>query len=117
MAAVLLGGLLAPDPARETYRVPPGGATEIRLSGDDTLQKSKPEHDQMREDIAKLRAMGPHDAAFDARFAQFLDARLHGAVIRFRRGEAVAVVEGELFQLRGEARDLLQQVQARQLGL
>jgi aminomethyltransferase len=38
MAAVLLDGLLAPDPARETYRVPPGGATEIRLAGDDRLR-------------------------------------------------------------------------------
>jgi aminomethyltransferase len=38
MAAVLLDGLLAPDPALETYRVPPGGATEIRLGGDDQLR-------------------------------------------------------------------------------
>jgi hypothetical protein len=38
-------------------------ALEIALPGDDTLQKSKPEHDQMREDIAKLRGMGPDDAA------------------------------------------------------
>ena len=38
MAAVLLGGLVAPDAARETYRVPPGGATEVSLAGDDRLR-------------------------------------------------------------------------------
>jgi aminomethyltransferase len=34
----LVGGLLARDPALETYRVPPGGATEINLDGDDRLR-------------------------------------------------------------------------------
>lgn len=38
MNAVLLDGLLAPDPARETYRVPPGGATEISLAADDHVR-------------------------------------------------------------------------------
>ncbi|WP_371884666.1 hemerythrin domain-containing protein [Caballeronia sp. S22] len=52
-------------------------ALGIALSGDDTLQKSKPEHDQMREDIAKLRAMGPHDAAFDARFMKLMREVIH----------------------------------------
>ncbi|HWD86221.1 MAG TPA: DUF1989 domain-containing protein [Solirubrobacteraceae bacterium] len=34
----LVGGLLAPDPALETYRVPPGGATEVQLEGDDRIR-------------------------------------------------------------------------------
>lgn len=52
-------------------------ALEIALPGDDTLQKSKPEHDQMREDIAKLRGMGPDDAAFDARFMKLMREVIH----------------------------------------
>jgi len=36
-AVLLGGGLLAPDPARETYRVAPGAATEVRLAGDDRI--------------------------------------------------------------------------------
>jgi aminomethyltransferase len=35
---LLIGGLLARDPGRETYRVAPGGATEIRLAGDDRVR-------------------------------------------------------------------------------
>jgi aminomethyltransferase len=35
---LLPGGLLAPDPALETYRVQPGGATQLRLRGDDRLR-------------------------------------------------------------------------------
>jgi aminomethyltransferase len=34
----LVGGLLARDPALETYRVAPGGATEISLHGDDRVR-------------------------------------------------------------------------------
>ncbi len=34
----LVGGLLARDPALETYRVPPGGATEFSLHGDDRIR-------------------------------------------------------------------------------
>ena len=37
-AVLLPGGLLAPDPARETYRVPPGGVTEVALAGDDRIR-------------------------------------------------------------------------------
>jgi len=38
VAAVLLGGLLARDPALERYRVVPGGVTEVELEGDDELR-------------------------------------------------------------------------------
>ncbi len=38
MAALLVSGLLAPDPALETYRVRPGGATEVSLGGDDSVR-------------------------------------------------------------------------------
>jgi aminomethyltransferase len=38
VAAVLIDGLLAPDPALETYLVKPGGATQLRLHGDDRIR-------------------------------------------------------------------------------
>lgn len=47
------------------------------MAGDERLTKSKPEHDKMREDIAKLRAMGPEDAAYDARFMQLMRTVMH----------------------------------------
>ncbi|SAL83797.1 cation-binding protein [Caballeronia terrestris] len=47
------------------------------MPGDDTLAKSKPEHDKMREEVAKLRAMGPEDAAYDARFMQLMRGVIH----------------------------------------
>jgi len=47
------------------------------MAGDERLAKSKPEHDAMREEIAKLRAMGPQDAAYDARFMQLLREVMH----------------------------------------
>nr|WP_279629107.1 hemerythrin domain-containing protein [Caballeronia ptereochthonis] len=52
-------------------------ALGIALPGDETLLKARPEHDRMRADIAKLRAMGPHDAAFDARFMQLMREVIH----------------------------------------
>lgn len=47
------------------------------LHSDDTLEKSKPEHDEMRADIARLRAMHPRDAAFDARFMKLMREVMH----------------------------------------
>jgi hypothetical protein len=47
------------------------------MAGDERLTKSKPEHDKMREDIAKLREMGPEDAAYDARFMQLMREVMH----------------------------------------
>ena len=47
------------------------------MAGDDRLAKSKPEHDKMREDIAKLRSMGPEDASYDARFMQLMREVMH----------------------------------------
>lgn len=47
------------------------------MAGDERLTKSKPEHDAMREEIAKLRAMGPQDAAYDARFMQLMREVMH----------------------------------------
>ena len=47
------------------------------MAGDERLTKSKPEHDKMREDIAKLRSMGPEDAAYDARFMQLMREVMH----------------------------------------
>lgn len=47
------------------------------MAGDERLTKSKREHDKMREDIAKLRSMGPEDAAYDARFMQLMREVMH----------------------------------------
>ncbi|AQH05215.1 cation-binding protein (plasmid) [Burkholderia sp. KK1] len=47
------------------------------MAGDERLTKSKPEHDEMREDIAMLRSMGPEDAAYDARFMQLMRKVMH----------------------------------------
>lgn len=47
------------------------------MAGDERLRKSKPEHDKMREDIAKLRSMGPEDAAYDALFMQLMREVMH----------------------------------------
>ncbi|BAO92619.1 hemerythrin domain-containing protein [Caballeronia cordobensis] len=47
------------------------------MAGDERLTKSKPEHDKMREDIAKLRSIGPEDAAYDARFMQLMREVMH----------------------------------------
>jgi len=37
-AVLLPGGLLAPDPALETYQVAPGGAIEVELAGEDRIR-------------------------------------------------------------------------------
>jgi hypothetical protein len=47
------------------------------MAGDERLRKSKPEHDKMREDIAKLRSMGPENAAYDALFMQLMREVMH----------------------------------------
>jgi len=41
------------------------------------LQKSEPEHQAMRTIIAKLRAMGPENAAYDALFMDLMRDTLH----------------------------------------
>jgi aminomethyltransferase len=55
---VLVDGLLAVDPARETYRVPGGGATEIRLEGDDRLTIIDRYGGQVAEVRGGLEAVG-----------------------------------------------------------
>lgn len=47
------------------------------LTDDATLDKSRPEHDEMRATIARLRAMGPDNAAYDALFAQLMREVMH----------------------------------------
>lgn len=44
---------------------------------DETLKKSQPEHDEMREVIAKLRGMGPENAAYDSLFMELMRDTLH----------------------------------------
>jgi aminomethyltransferase len=59
---LLPGGLLAPDPALETYRVPPGGATEVRLAGDDRIRIVDRHGGQVAELSGGLEAVGLTDA-------------------------------------------------------
>jgi hypothetical protein len=47
------------------------------LTDDATLGKSRPEHDEMRATIAKLRAMGPENAAYDGFFHQLMREVIH----------------------------------------
>src|SRR5436305_2816876 len=58
MAAVLVDGLLTVDPARETYRVPGGAVTEIRLAGDDRLRIVDRHGGQVAEVRGGLEAVG-----------------------------------------------------------
>jgi aminomethyltransferase len=58
MAALLVGGLLAPDPALETYRVKPDGATEIALAGDDRVRIIDHHGGQTAELSGGLEALG-----------------------------------------------------------
>jgi hemerythrin superfamily protein len=43
----------------------------------EALKKSLPEHQQMREVIARLRGMGPENAAYDALFMELMRDTLH----------------------------------------
>ena len=47
------------------------------VSGDDTLEKAKPEHDEMRSLIARLRALQPGDPAFDQTVFDLMRVVLH----------------------------------------
>jgi hemerythrin-like domain-containing protein len=47
------------------------------LGDDPVLQKSRPEHDEMRATIEKLRAMGPDNAAYDGLFHQLMQEVIH----------------------------------------
>lgn len=47
------------------------------LTDDETLEKSRPEHDEMRATIARLRAMGPENAAYDALFMELMREVIH----------------------------------------
>ncbi|HEV3054596.1 MAG TPA: DUF1989 domain-containing protein [Solirubrobacteraceae bacterium] len=58
MAAVLIDGLLAPDPALEIYRVQPGGATRVRLHGDDRIRIVDRYGGQVAALTGELEALG-----------------------------------------------------------
>ena len=47
------------------------------VAPDETLDKSKPEHDRMRQLIAQLRALQPGDAAFDTTMFELMRTVLH----------------------------------------
>jgi aminomethyltransferase len=54
----LVAGLLARDPALETYRVPAGGATQVRLGGDDQIRIIDPYGGQTAQLSGGLEALG-----------------------------------------------------------
>ncbi len=60
--ALLASGLLARDPALETYRVQPGGATEVALHGDDKIRIIDRHGGQIAELSGELEAVGLRDA-------------------------------------------------------
>ena len=47
------------------------------ISPDETLEKSKPEHDQMRDLVARLRALQPGEPAFDTTFFDLMRKVMH----------------------------------------
>lgn len=47
------------------------------ISPDETLEKSKPEHDEMRDLIARLRALQPGEPAFDTTFFNLMRVVMH----------------------------------------
>jgi aminomethyltransferase len=63
MATLLVGGLLAPDPALETYRVRPDGATQITLAGDDSVRIIDRHGGQTAELSGGLEAFGLENEA------------------------------------------------------
>ncbi|MBC8747544.1 iron-sulfur cluster repair protein YtfE (RIC family) [Paraburkholderia sp. WC7.3g] len=52
-------------------------ALDRALGRDETLSKSRLEHDEMRATIAKLRGMGPENAAYDGIFFQLIREVAH----------------------------------------
>lgn len=47
------------------------------IADTDFMQKSVPEHDQVRRLITQLRSLAPHEAAFDEAFCQLMNAVMH----------------------------------------
>jgi hypothetical protein len=47
------------------------------LGNEETLTKSRPEHDEMRATIARLRSTGPEDPAYDGLFHQLIREVVH----------------------------------------
>src|SRR5688500_16558577 len=47
------------------------------VAPDETLDKAKPEHDEMRSLVARLRALQPGDAAFDQTMFELMRTVLH----------------------------------------
>ncbi|CAB3808173.1 hemerythrin domain-containing protein [Pararobbsia alpina] len=52
-------------------------ALAVVLTDNETLAKSRPEHDEMRAIIDKLRAMGPENAPYDELFLQLMREVIH----------------------------------------
>jgi hypothetical protein len=52
-------------------------ALQSVLQGDETLEKSEPEHDEMRGYIAQLREMSPDQSGFDETFMALMRTVIH----------------------------------------
>lgn len=76
-------------------------ALERALGNEETLAKSRPEHDEMRATIAKLRSTGPEDAAYDGLFHQLIRQVIHHVADE----ETILLPDAERV-LKGELRSL-----------
>ncbi|MDP9648909.1 MULTISPECIES: hemerythrin domain-containing protein [Paraburkholderia] len=82
------------------------------MSEDKTLEKSQPEHDEMRATIAKLRASGPEDAAYDGLFQQLMREVMHHVA-----DEETVLLPAAERALKGELRSLGSKMTRRRMQL
>ncbi|MFM0525058.1 hemerythrin domain-containing protein [Paraburkholderia strydomiana] len=82
------------------------------MSEDKTLEKSQPEHDEMRATIAKLRASGPEDAAYDGLFQQLMREVMHHVA-----DEETVLLPAAERALKGELRSLGSKMTRRRMRL
>jgi len=79
-------------------------ALDRALGNEETLTKSRPEHDAMRATIAKLRSTGPEDAAYDGLFHQLIREVVHHVADEetILLPDAERLLKGELHSLGAE---------------
>lgn len=79
---------------------------------DPALSKSRPEHDEMRTTIGRLRTMGPENAAFDGLFHQLIREVIHHVA-----DEETVLLPAAERALTGELRSLGAKMARRRLQL
>ncbi|MFM0125340.1 hemerythrin domain-containing protein [Paraburkholderia sp. RL18-101-BIB-B] len=82
------------------------------ISEDPTLGKSRPEHDEMRATIGRLRTMGPDNAAYDGLFHQLMREVMHHVA-----DEETVLLPAAERALTGELRSLGARMTRRRLQL